>query len=208
MPPSNVRLPVTSGVRPTAVAAPMLASSSSTRYPTNELEKSENEPTDGSTFHVPSSASPAVDPLSVAVASDGSAAVALGEAVATSPSLVASGVGVASASPTAAGAAGRRKRYEKPIQAPTTTARASATRTRRGQRRRSVADRLVLGVRASAAGRGEVKIGLLGRLIAGELTPSSMIPWAQRESRLRPILASAGPDEPDRQPGAASSGGS
>src|SRR4051812_39514226 len=52
--PAIVIVPVTFGVRPTAVFAPMPASSSCTRNPANELVKSLNVPIVWSTFHVPS----------------------------------------------------------------------------------------------------------------------------------------------------------
>ena len=52
--PSIVSEPSTAGVRPTAVFAPMPASSSWTRYPTNDAVPAERSPTVVSTVHVPS----------------------------------------------------------------------------------------------------------------------------------------------------------
>ena len=90
-------MPLTPGVRPTAVVAPTFASCSATRYPAKLSEKSEKEPMEVSTVHVPSRAEPvaAPEPGDAAAGADGDAdeagegdpdeveAVEAGEAVAT-----------------------------------------------------------------------------------------------------------------------------
>jgi len=68
-------VPLTPGVRPTAVVAPTFASCSATRYPAKLSEKSEKEPMEVSTVHVPSRAEPvaAPEPGDAAAGADGDA---------------------------------------------------------------------------------------------------------------------------------------
>ena len=92
--PSIVMVPVTSPVRPTAVVDPMLASSSSTRNPTNDpvADSKSNVPIDVSTAQVPSTLPPvggAVVPAAVVEAEpvvSGAAVVVACSAASTAPS--------------------------------------------------------------------------------------------------------------------------
>src|SRR6266702_818081 len=108
---------MTSGVRPTAVFAPMLASCSLTRCPTKESEKSPKEPIAGSTVHVPERSPDAVPLDDPAGAGEPMAA---GSEVADAPGVVPSDTG--------AGPASRRNRYHNPPPPrATTTIRAAAS---------------------------------------------------------------------------------
>src|SRR6266542_1404625 len=125
--PLIVRDPLTSGVRPTAVFAPIEASCSWTRYPTNELVESAKEPIEVSTFQVPSMPPepPACDEAA------GCEAAGCGEPLADV------GTGGRLVSATAAGPAGWRNRYQSPHPPTATTARrATPTAMRIGRRER------------------------------------------------------------------------